>query len=239
MPPNRKGRKNKGGQNRVDKAIAINHRATGSAERVAVANDTTRQNMSWILTQKPPLNYQSKITWVEETFDQNLSVTLGGGFFELAFGFFLNQLPGVSKLGGLFDQYCIYSVCQRCVMENLGTGTGITTATYGTIISALDYDSNNNVGSYTALQQYGTASESELRPGMSYERYVKPTVSSVTGSGNSTTATGLSIGRAWLNSAFSTNPHFGIRWGTQGNLTGNNLQLKFMTTMVIGLRNNF
>jgi len=190
------------------------------------------------LTQSPPPNYRQAITWLEETFDQPLSVSASGAFSEIAFGFFLNQLPGVSRIAALFDQYCIYSVAQRAVYELTGTGTQ-TPGTNGLVISALDFDSNQTLGNFAAYQGYGTASECELRLDRSYERYAKPTVGTVTsGSTNSTTNTGTAIGRLWLNTAFQGIPHFGIRWAVTNNASGLAGNLRIITTLVVGLRNN-
>jgi len=181
------------------------------------------------------------ITWISETTDAAFLAPFAGGFYELPQTFALTNLPGASAIANLFDQYCIYSVHARFAAEYTGTGGVPATQPGGTgqIITAVDYDSNNSLSSWANYQRIGTAAESELVVGKSYERYVKPTCALVTGGSNSATATGVAMARQWVNTSFQGVPHFGVRAAVQGNTTGLPLSIKVQLTYVVGLRNNF
>jgi len=239
MPSRRKGNKrssgSKGNQDKLDAQIIADHHSGSSANRIMVRSDLVARVPRWELIEKPPLNYRNRITWLEETFDNTLN--LSSAFTEFGFGYTVNSLPGISKIVALFDQYCIYSVMTRVFFEFPNSATAIGEA-YGTIISALDYDSNNALSSFAAYQQYGTANEAPILKGMSYERYVKPVVANVTGGSNSTTNSGTTASRGWVNSAFPNVLHFGVRFGFQGNVTASTVVIRFVHSYVIGLRNN-
>jgi len=240
MSSNRRRNKDrrKGGGANVDAVIARNHRSGANDEIVNVPGDWNRRPVSWLLSEKPPLNYQSNIVWIEETSETTFAFSASGAFTELPFGFYLNSVFKANTISSLYDQYCIYSVTQRASLELTGGGTA-TGGSFGKIYSALDYDSNNSLATANLYTTFATVQVANLGTSESYERYVKPCVSQVTGGSNTTTASGTSVNRSWINTAFVAVPHFGIRWATNGNASGLAGNIRIISTYVIGLRNNF
>jgi hypothetical protein len=201
------------------------------------AADLTRRRSSWILSQKPPKNFLSQPHWLQASNEFSVALSSAGSIVEANQSFTLSQFPDASSIASLFDQYCIYAVSSRVYVEPSST-TAVLGVTYGEIYSALDFDSSSSLGSITAIQRFGSVQQSELVLGKSYERFVKPVVSFVTGSSNSTSNTGVALTRAWVNSVSSTVPHFGIRYLTANNQSGSAPTLRIVLTAVIGVKNN-
>lgn len=242
MPRKNKQRRNQrnSSNNNIDNAIVASHRSGAVGDILFPKTDLTRKQLSWRLTQHPPKNFLSAITWIQETFELTYTQAAAGGFGEIGIQFAIGSLPGASRMSALFDQYAVYSAHVRMVPEagNSGSATATQPNSRGTYISCLDYDSMTALGSFALLQSFQNAVESETILGKSYERYVKPAAALVTGSSNSTSSTGTAADRVWVNSAFQNTPWFGYRAGYQGNTTGITVVYRLIITMVIGLRNS-
>jgi len=234
-PARVKGKGKKNGQS-VDSMTVASHHSAARGDYLFDSADLSAKRISWALTQTPPKNFLTMPHWIQATWDTALTVSAGGAVVENAQGFTLGAFPNVSSIVSLFDQYCIYSVMSRAMLD-LSTSTG-GFQTYGKIASALDFDSSGSLGSLTAIERYGSCSISELVPGKSYERFVKPVVAGVTGSSNSTTNSGIDLNRRWINQSSTNVPHFGIRYLTTGNQTGTAPTVVLLYTAIIGLRNN-
>jgi len=237
----RKKGKRAGNGESVDQLIVSSNHSAARGDVVVCREDMERKTPTWALTQSPPKNFLKKIQWLQQTIDSSFSQTASGGFVELGAAFALSFTPSSGLISSLYDQYCIYSIHIRCVPE-LGnsvpiSGTGL--GTIGQLISAIDYDSVSPASTWAAYQAFGTSQETAAVVGKSYERYVKPTCVNVVGGSNSATATGLSMTRAWLNTAFPAVPHFGVRFAAQGNTTQIAVIYRLYITYVIGMRNNF
>jgi hypothetical protein len=242
MPRPRKssGKSHKGSVNPTDALIVASHHSAARGDVLLVREDLQRKMPSWQLVQSPPKNFTRMIHWVSEETDASASLGISGSFTEVTLAFALSNLPGANAIASLFDQFCIYAAHVRVSPEFSATGT-VTANPGGTgqIITALDYDSTQTLGSWAAYQRMGTADEAELVIGKSYERYVKPVCSLVTGASNNTSNTGVAMARQWCNTSFPSIPHFGVRVAAQGNTTGTGLALKQQVTVIVGLRNNF
>jgi len=230
--------KNKSKVGNVDAMIVASHHAAGRGDVNFPSSDLSRKQPGWVLNQSPPPNFLNKIVWMQETTEATFSQLAAGGFNESPNFFNLSSLPGTSRIAALFDQYCIYSVVVRLIPELGTTAIGTANGTLGQIISAIDYDSSNGLGSFTAYQAYGSAQETECVLGKSYERYVKPVCAIVTGGSNATTNSGVAMARQWVNTAYPGVPHFGVRFAVQGNTTGISVVYRILYTLVVGLRNN-
>jgi len=235
-PARVKGKGRRGATGTVDSQIVASHHAAARGDYNFDAADLTAKRMSWNLVQSPPKNFLTMPHWIQNTWDTSLTVSGVGSVVENAQGFLLSTFPAASSIAALFDQYCIYSVMSRAFLDLSSVTTGI--ATYGILASALDFDSSGTVGSLAAIERFGSCQISELVPGKSYERFVKPTVAGVTGSSNSTSSTGVDIERRWINSNSPNVPHFGIRYLTNGNQSLQAPTLRLFFTAVIGMRNN-
>lgn len=221
----------------VDAEIAASHHAAARGDVLTEPSDLTRKQASIKLTQRPPRAFLTSIYWIQEEVTITNTLSSGGGVSESNFNFFLGQMPGASKLAALFDQYCIYCVTLRVVLEPSLSTVVAQNVSYGRIHTAIDFDSSTAVGSEVAIQEYGSVQTSEFLPGKSYERFVKPVVSVLTGASNSTSATGGGMDRLWVNSAFPNVPHFGIRILTAGNTSATSPSFQIYLSYVIGVRN--
>lgn len=237
MPKSKSNRRRARNSNNTDAAIISSLHSSARGDIVSCADDTRRSAPSWVLTQKPPKNFNSKIVWLKETYVKFLTLSAGGGVVELNIATALTDLPNVASIISLYDQYCIYSIFARAIVDS--TTQASTTVNLGRIISALDYDSTTALSTEANILKYGTAQASDLVPGKSYERYCKPVVATVLGSSNSTANTGTSQNRSWLNSNFSSVPHFGIRFLTLGNTTAATASIAIYVTAIVGMRNNY
>lgn len=221
----------------VDTFIVASHRGAARGDVLSNPSDIGRRPLSMALVQSPPKRIQDKIYWLEKTNNANLTLATGGGVSELNFGFILNAFSEAGALAGLFDQYCIYSVTTSARLEISNVPVSPETS-FGRIYSAVDFDSDTAVGSETAIQEFSSCQGSELIFGKSYERFVKPTIATVTGGANSSSATGVAMTRAWINSAFPSVKHFGIRYLTVGNNTGTAQNVSIIYSIVFGFRNS-
>lgn len=234
--PNKKSNPSKRGTD-VDRQIIESHHAAARGDVLFDSGDLVVKRAVWTLTQSPPRNFLTLPHWLQSTFDTTLTLSTSGAVVENAQGFTLAQFPDVAAIAALYDQYCIYAVSSRAVIEP-SLSTGVANAAYGIIATALDFDSSGNVTSLGAIERFSTVIISELIPGKSYERFVKPCVASVMGGSNSVTPVGLGTCRSWLNNALTSTPHFGIRHLTVNNTSATSVVVRLFFTAVIGVRNN-
>jgi len=243
MPRRNKGKdkassKRGGKKDSVDLAIVAAHHAAARGDYLFDVADIGRRPSSMLLTQKPPKKVQDVLTWIQTSYVTSLTLPATGSILETNQIFSLNGIPLASAFAAVFDQYCIYSAMVRFTLEN-SFSTNPAVVSWGRITTAIDFDSGAAVGSEGALMGFSSAISSELIPGKSYERYVKPCITVLTGQGSSTSVSGVSPSRQWCDSAYTTIPHYGIRCICQGNLQPNNGVLNIFTSVVMGFRNNY
>jgi len=230
----RRGKKEEGS---TDSLFVASHHGAARGDYLFDPADLGRKPMSMQLVQRPPKRVQDQIYWVSKTNNVNLVLSTSGAVAETAFGFVLNSMSEVSSYAALFDQYCIYAAHTSARLEISNVPASPETS-FGRIYSAIDFDSDGSAGSETAIQEFSTCQGSELIYGKSYERFVRPTVAVVTGGSNSTGATGVTMTRSWVNTAFPSVKHFGIRYLTVGNNTATAQQVSIIYNMLIGFRNS-
>lgn len=236
MPPSqRRG----GRRTRQDTDLVISRslHSGAAADVVSVPMDTKRGTPSWNLIERPPVNFQRNIVWLTEESGIIHTLSSSGAVVESNLAPLLSTFVAVSQIASLFDQYCIYAIKARFVLDSQGQGAA-TALSYGRLHSAIDTDSTTNIGTETGIQRFSSVQSSELVPGKSYERFCKPCVSLVTGSSNSTSNTGIVMTRQWLNSFLTSVPHFGIRFMTVGNQNVSTNTGVIYLSAVIGCRNN-
>jgi len=223
----------------VDALIVRSTHAAAAGDVMFDKADLRARQPRWNLIEKPPMNFQSQIHWVQESYQTSFALSASGAVVEANQAFAINQFPGASSMTNLFDQFCIYSAVVRSFIElSSSTAPTVVNSTLGRIWTALDYDSAGPISSENSIEQYGTAQVAEVTLGKSYERYVKPCCVLVTGSQNSTSATGLAMARNWLNTANTGTPHFGIRILTAGNQSLTAPVMIVEVTCIFGLRNS-
>lgn len=234
-----KGKKNRGKNKAddVDSSFVSSHHGAARGDYLFDPADLRRKPLSMDLVQRPPKRIQDSITWMEKANNVNLTLSTGGGVSELNLVGQLNAFPEASVMATLFDQYCIYSIFASARLEISNVPVSTETS-FGRIYSAIDFDSNSNVGTEAAIQEFSTCIGSELVYGKSYERFCKPTIAMVTGGANSTSNTGVAMGRKWLNSNSNAVPHFCIRYLTVGNNTATAQNVSIIYYVVFGFRNS-
>jgi hypothetical protein len=235
MPSRRNKKKSSGNP---DRALVSSTHAASSADIVHDLADFKRKPASWLISQRPPKSVQNMIYWMQTSYLYNIALSASGAVTEYAKGFALSDFPDGVSAASLFDQYCLYSVAARAWVEPTAANAIPVNSSLGRIHSAIDFDSSGNYGTEAAIMRVGSCQSSELVYGKSYERFVKPTVQTITGSSNSTSVSGTSSSRSWINSAFQAVPHFGIRYLTAGNSNVATVPLFFAVTAIIGFRNN-
>jgi hypothetical protein len=195
------------------------------------ADDLRKKNVSWRLVQSPPRGFISSIHWLQTNVTStNVGTISTSSLTENNYVFQLYQLNAVSSIAALFDQYCIYAVMIRVMVGRSEGDSG----NFGNIATAIDYDNVNNLGSFTGLQDYSTCVTSQLEPGVSYERFIKPCVAPVV---YQSSGTAYSVDRQWINSSNTSVQHYGFRLIFSGNAVSG-LTYSVFQSYIIGLRNN-
>jgi len=237
--PNNSRRRGKGkGKNNhnVDAMIISSNHGAAKGDVLSVSSDLRQKQPSFNLVQSPPKNFLNAIHWIKDSFNWSTTISGAAGVTELNQAFNLGQCANATAVASLYDQYCIYSVHTKIMM----TGNAIITAavSYGQLYTALDYDNASNITTVSAIQQYSSVESSEIYPGKSYERYLKPCVGNIIGSSNGSAVT-TNPARLWVNSSSTSQPHYGLRTINVGNSTAQTYGLDAVSTFVIGLRNSF
>jgi hypothetical protein len=224
------GRK-RGAPKVTSSSLLTNHHIGGSAGRVRVPEDLTRKPTSFLLTQTPPKNVRNLIHWFEVTLLNTTLTVSNTSTTEYNQSFSLSGLSNVSAYTALFDQYCIHSVL---VSFAITSSADYFSGTQGRVTTALDFDNISNIGSESTLQQYSSATTNEVTPGLSIERYVKPTVKGYVSAGSGAYA-GVPE-RVWLDCTLPTIQHYGVRSFWAGN-SESSLTVDIINVMLIGMRN--
>jgi len=214
-----------------DRVLVASTRTTGRESTNFPANDLLRSAPSFNLTQRPPMNIRGQIHWVQGNF-QRVSTLSASANTEVNYTFAVSDVSSLAGILSYFDQYCIYSIVITVQCNDVGVSA--TTET-GRGYTAIDYDNITNIGSENAISAYGTCVQ--FIPGRSVQqRFIKPCVApAVYNSGS--VFTGFGVGRCWLDSASPSIPHYGFRSYFAAN-TVSGLNIDYLITYVIGLRNN-
>jgi len=212
----------------VDREIVNSHKLTGSTTTV-VASDLNSKRQNFNIVQRPPRSFMNQIFWAQMSAQTQLSCT-GTTFVEQNQFFTLSLWPEYAQATSFFDQYCIYSICAG--FSYIGNAT-----TPVRVHTAIDYDSVANLGSISAIQNYGTYELLSITQDTSGIRYLKPTIAPQVTSSNVPVPGG--IGRAWLDSAYPNVQHYGLRMITDTWVSTGSAVVNVVYTAVVGFRNNF
>jgi len=230
----RRATQNKTPSNAVDQMIVRSSYVVGVAENEFPAQDLLRPMPSWLLTQSPSKNFLNQITWVQAK-KQIVTSISNSVPTESNLTFHLSDLPDILGLAGFFDQYCIYAVTVS--IHPSFEGAGSTLYTFGTVVTAIDYDNAGTLGSIDAVESYGSAVTHELSPGQGIQRFIKPCVAPALYT-SSASFSGYGVQRLWVDSSVTSVPHYGFRSFFVSN-TVSGLSCTFDLNYVIGFRNNF
>lgn len=203
--------------------------ATNSAigDNQIVKTDFIQNSKSYLLTQSPPRNFRQMIFWSKSVFSFSASIT-NTGVNENNISFALSNAnpPNLD-----FDQYCIYEVA-ACFSPALSTAP--TTGYMGDLITAIDYDNLNTLGSEAVLDGYSTVNKHQIVCGKSLTRIIKPQVSSAVYYNGVTNA--YAPMRVWVDKANTACPHYGLRTMTTS-VSSANYTMEITLTFILGFRN--
>jgi hypothetical protein len=202
----------------------------GRANVNLVEEDITRKVQSWAITQKPPKMIGNSITWVKSyySFTQQISSSVPT---EKNLLFTVGDLSQLVGLCSFFDQYCIYEVVVNVTPEVYSAPP----ASLGSMITALDFDSISNVGSFANLAGYESASVMTLTPGQSQQRLVRPTVLGPVQQSSSYNVPAPQ--RTWVSTSSTAVSHYGFRSYFINN-EDTILQVAYDMCYIVGFRNN-
>lgn len=206
-------------------------RATGSGESFFPQEDLFRRPPSSLITQTPPRSIARQIYWVRGNSARSNAISSSVPT-EYNFTFQFNDNTSMSGLTGYFDQYCVYSVTVSVTFQDSSSLPGA----LGEMITALDYDNTNTLGSANAILAFESAVNTHVSTTQSIQRLIHPCAAPALYSGSAFTDYG--VARTWVDSANSGTPHYGFRSYATGN-TSTSLIAIFSLSYVIGLRNNF
>jgi len=229
----RRDRKSRSGGG-VDAAFVSDHHAAGRGDVVSVPGDYRRKPLSFLLNQSPPRNFANGITWITDTWVSSDPISGAGSISEPNLAFQLNQCANSGNIIAMFDQYCIYAVHVSFTLAPVAITTQA--VAYGQLYTAVDFDNINAISTVSAISQYSSMEFSEIIPGKSHERYVKPCVGAIVGASNASAVT-TSPQRMWVNSASAAQPHYGLRVLIVGNTTTQTYNLDVVARFIVGCRN--
>lgn len=231
---NKKGSKSSSSTSITDRAIAQSTQVVGRAQVQVPGADFGRRAPSWTLTQTPPRALRNQIIWVQGKYQ--ITQTISNSVpTEKNFTFQFTDLPDLVGLASYFDQYCIYSTTVNLTPDFEGAGS--TLYTFGSVVTAIDYDSVSALGAFAQVESYNSAVVTELVSGQSVQRYIKPCVAPALYN-TASAFSGYGIQRLWVDSASTGFPHYGFRSIFISN-TVSGLSVTFDCNMIVGLRNNY
>jgi hypothetical protein len=242
MPQNRANKKKNGKSSRlpggrveaVDRAIAQSATVVGRGMVQTPRQDFGRNPPSWLLTQHPPPQIRNQLVWVQGKFQETFGIS-NSVPTEHNRAFTVGDITNLVGLTNYFDQYCIYSVTVNVTPDFEGAGS--TLYTFGSVITAIDYDNVSNVGSINGIEAYASAVTTELLTGQSVQRYLKPCIAPALFT-SSAAFSGYGVQRLWVDSSSNSIPHYGFRsYFVSNTVAGLSMTLDY--NYVIGLRNNF
>jgi len=153
---------------------------------------------------KIPKNIASMMTWDEIRFDVSTN-TSTGGIVEFNRSFNLLDNPQSGNWIALFDQWCIVQVTvTHRSLQPPGSG-----GSPAELYTAIDFDSVTNLGSITAIENFGNCEVNTISTGKSVTLSVVPMIKLSTQ--QPSTNVNSSLARMWQDSGASGTPHFGLR----------------------------
>jgi len=172
-----------------------------------------------------PRTISNKIAW--DTFKTSVQLTFPTtGIVEINFSFNLASHPQASSWTSLFDQWCIPQASLRFESQYPSSAT----FPPATLFTALDFDSNSNLGMISAIEDFSTCAETVMSLGKTFVRTIRPCVKPQLGA---TASSG--VGRVWCDSSVTNTPWFCIR--ALGGSTGTSYTVNITSTVWFAFRN--
>jgi len=113
------------------------------------------------------------------------------------------SMPQYTNWLVLFDQYMLDSVTLT-IANNSNNALG--TANIPQVLTVVDFDNSNTLGSAVAYSSYGCCNAATLAPGQSVTRFVRPCNSSYLGS-----TAGAGVTRTWVDSNVTSIPFYAFK----------------------------
>jgi len=152
-----------------------------------------------------PRNVTSQVVWDVVKLDGVITAN-ATTVAENNFSYSLAQHPQASIWTQLFDQWALpfFSI----EFDSLTTPGN--TSTTPTLYTALDFDSANTINTIANIEDFGSSEVMVMQPTARVLRSVRPSTKNAVASSTSTPQAVLG-GPVWIDSAFTTIPHYGIR----------------------------
>jgi len=176
-----------------------------------------------------PRNVTSQVVWDVVKLDGVLTAS-ATAVVENNFSYSLAQHPQASIWTQLFDQWALpfFSI----EFDSLTTPGDQTTVP--TLYTALDFDSANTINTIANIEDFGSSEASVMQPSVRVLRSVRPSTKNAVASSTSTPQAVLG-GPVWIDSSFTTIPHYGIRSMLS---ISSALQVKTTSTLYFCFRNS-
>jgi hypothetical protein len=171
-----------------------------------------------------PSNINGRTTWFKCTTALSNIGAQASSITETNYYFTLGSFQQSSALVGLFDQYCIV---QASLKFSSVFPPGLTSAP-NLMHSAIDLDNSASLGSVNLIDAYETVQVTTMGPQKVLVRSVRPAVAPDIGG-----SSGAGSGRMWVDTAYSSIPHYGIRTILTG---GSNYTIMVEQTMWVAFR---
>lgn len=182
-----------------------------------------------------------KIHYFKRTFVD--SVALSDSFFLAPVGslgmtnsFTIDQLPNVTDFTSLYEEYKLCGIKRKFVYDRNSAESSATGGIIPNLVTVNDWRDGSDLGSENAALEYKSFKVSRLDKPVS--RYYKPAIA--VGEANGGTGNNFIKFGAWLTTAQTDSPHFGLKWGitTNANTTVIHIgDLKVYTTVYLACRN--
>jgi len=203
-----KSRQNKA-SNRGDYAgkqhFVDSNTSSGTALRVRVKDDMTRAPVARsIIGLRMPVSQQTQIHWFQTSYQPAATLNASNLLTEFNQSFSLGQTGLVTPIAALFDQYAIFAVYVRVIINVSSNASSTASLEY---VTAIDFDNINPVGNFGNLQTYSTSTTTELSAVQ--ERYIEPCNAPALYSGSAFSHFGQD--RMWVDAANVSTPHYGFR----------------------------
>jgi len=207
--------------------IVASNRPTGSTTSFP-KEDLIFRRQNFNIVQTPPRKLSNQIYWSQFKYDQQFSVS-STGITENNLYFTASLFSTVTNFLAAFDQYCIHSVVVTFSSNNQLTSPI-------RLWTAIDYDSTTNFGSILGIQGLSTCAFHSIAAETSGERLLYPCTAPQVTSAALPVPGG--IARAWVDSAYPSVNHYGLRTISQATISTVSSGLEVTYTAILGFRNS-
>jgi len=173
-----------------------------------------------------PRSFARQTVWTKGTIQNNI-VTSNSGITETNFTFTLVSLAQQSQWSALYDMFFLAQAAVSLYSEE-APGEVVTPPRLHT---AIDFNSNANLGSIAGIENFESHVMDTLPPGKVVTRMCKPCIN-MTVPGSNTSSS-----RSWVPTSSGSTPHFGIRTLFETQPVGTGSTITVLVTMWFAFRN--